>query len=229
MAEAAATSSTPATATTTTTTTTTTTATPQTTQATAIPHKKLDLTITVLAGQAIPLPPGDTTARSFHPYVKVEVHVEDPEERIHGSGHPGSGHPSGHPGSGHGGSGHGDSGSKPDAAVLAETEGRAKEGEYRARTHPSHGRDPEFGGSGSSTSGNGETLAFAGVPGVVEELAFVRFIVKDSEVMKRDDLAAWASVRLDRLRPGYRFVHLLDARGQTTEGVLLVRVSKRLY
>lgn len=59
------------------------------------------------------------------------------------------------------------------------------------------------------------------------ELAFVRFTVRDDDI-GRDDLAAWACVRVDRLREGWRFVHLLDARGVETEGVLLVRVTKRV-
>lgn len=94
---------------------------------------------------------------------------------------------------------------------------REKEGEYKARTKTRKGRDPEF----------GETLGFGKVAGVVPELAFVRFTVRDDDY-GRDDLAAWACVRLDRLREGYRFVHLLDAKGVETEGVLLVKVAKRV-
>ncbi len=50
-------------------------------QATAIEHKTLDLSIEVLAAQDIPLPLGDTRPDSFHPYVKIELHVEKPAER----------------------------------------------------------------------------------------------------------------------------------------------------
>ena len=50
-------------------------------QATAIEHKTLDLSIEVLAAQDIPLPLGDTKPDSFHPYVKIELHVEKPAER----------------------------------------------------------------------------------------------------------------------------------------------------
>ena len=42
------------------------------------------------------------------------------------------------------------------------------------------------------------------------------------------DLAGWACIRLDRLRQGYRFIHLLDAQGKQTEGKLLVKIEKRL-
>ncbi len=156
------------------------------TQAVAIPHKTLDLAITILAARSIPLPHGDGTHRSFRPYVKVDLHVEEPAERRGGR---------------RGG---------------VEGDGLEKEGEYKARTKTYKGCDSDFGG---------ETLEFKGIPGVVEELAFVRLLVKDDELM-RDDLAAWACVRLDRLRKGYRFVHLLDSRGQETEGVILVKVAK---
>ena len=47
----------------------------------AAPHLTLDLSLTIYAGQAIPLPPGDTNDRHFHPYVKVELHVEKASER----------------------------------------------------------------------------------------------------------------------------------------------------
>ena len=41
-----------------------------------------------------------------------------------------------------------------------------------------------------------------------------------------DDLAAWACIRLDRLQSGFRFIHLLDARGMESSGALLVRITK---
>lgn len=40
----------------------------------------LDLKITVLAAQQIPLPIGESSDHGFHPYVKCEVHVDKPEE-----------------------------------------------------------------------------------------------------------------------------------------------------
>ncbi|GAP88433.1 putative phospholipase c [Rosellinia necatrix] len=95
---------------------------------------------------------------------------------------------------------------------------RAKEGEYKAHTHTQKGVHPDF---------KGEVLAFERVAGVVPGLAFVRFLVKDDEI-GHDDLAAWACIRLDRLRPGYRFVHLLNAKGMVSSGVLLVKVEKTL-
>ena len=56
-------------------------------------------------------------------------------------------------------------------------------------------------------------------------LDYCRFKISDDEIWK-DDLAAWACVRLDRLQTGYRFVHLMDALGNPSKGVLLVKVEK---
>ncbi|KAI9815410.1 MAG: hypothetical protein M1832_005480 [Thelocarpon impressellum] len=152
-------------------------------QAEAIAHKTLDLTVEVFAGQDIPLPPGDDSPKGFHPYVKIELHVEKPEER---SGKP------------------------------IEGGGKSKGGEYKRRTKTRKGIEPDF---------KGEALQFVGVPGVVEELSFVRLKIHDDEIGK-DELAAWACIRLDRLRQGYRFVSLLDARGMETAGVVLVKITK---
>ncbi|KAL1631620.1 hypothetical protein SLS54_000382 [Diplodia seriata] len=52
-----------------------------------------------------------------------------------------------------------------------------------------------------------------------------RFKVMDDE-FGRDDLAAWACFRLDRLQTGFRLIHLFDAGGVQSKGVLLVRVTK---
>lgn len=57
--------------------------------------------------------------------------------------------------------------------------------------------------------------------------AFFRFKIKDDEI-GRDPLAAWACIRLDRLREGYRLVHLHDCSGEKTGGVLLVKVEKQI-
>jgi hypothetical protein len=148
----------------------------------------MDLTLQILAAQSLPLPPDEKSPSSFRPYLKVELHVEEPGER-HGTD-----------------------------AVPAE--GKAKEGEYKAKTKSIKGTcDPDF---------KGQELRFERVPGVVPELSFVRFQVLDDE-LGRDDLAAWACVRVDRLREGYRFVHLVDAEGVETEGAVLVKVAMKLY
>ncbi|KAJ4141518.1 hypothetical protein NW768_000731 [Fusarium equiseti] len=150
-----------------------------------IPRKTLHLTITVLAAQNIPLPPGDKSARGFEPYVKVELHVEGPDE-YHGGPIPNDGH--------------------------------EREGEYKARTHTQRGDTVDFAG---------EPLAFPPVPHVVDELSWVRFTVRDDEI-GRDDMAAWACMRVDRLGHGYRFVHLMDCEGRITNGAILIKVDKKL-
>lgn len=223
-------------------------------QGDAISHRTLSLSVAILAAQGLPLPVGDRKADGFRPYVKCELHVEKPEER---SGQP------------------------------IEGGGRSKEGEYKHKTKTSRGIQPDFGG---------ENATFSGVPGVVDELSFVRYVaaslpsiavrdvrhkwgrphvfhmgskwrsgntryrgmhaeicggrgsvdrmhccryqqltdgfrfrfkIQDDEFGK-DDLAAWACVRLDRLKEGYRFVHLLDATGVTSAGLLLVNIQKSL-
>ncbi|OTA61622.1 PLC-like phosphodiesterase [Hypoxylon sp. EC38] len=157
-------------------------------------HQTLDLSITVLAAQSIPLPDDDDKESGFKPYVKVELHTEPPhDEHL--------------------------SVTRTPSNFTSKSSTRAKEGEYKARTKTQRGVNPDF---------KSETLVVAkDVPGVVPELAFVRFLVKDDEI-GRDDLAAWACVRLDRLRSGYRFVHLLDNKGRESGGVILVKVDKKL-
>lgn len=73
-----------------------------------------------------------------------------------------------------------------------------------------------------------ETLQFKTVPDVVEKLTFIRFKIHDEE-WGSDDLAAWACVRLDRLQEGYRVVRLFNDEGLHSNGILLVKVEKRVY
>ncbi|KAK3401223.1 putative phospholipase C [Sordaria brevicollis] len=163
------------------------------TQADAVQHYTMDLTIDVIAAQSLPLPPGDTNIDSFRPYLKVELHVEEPGER-HGTDE-------------------------------LPQDGKEKEGEYKAKTKSlkGYGCNPDW----KAKYGVPVELKFESIPGVVPELSFVRFLVLDDEI-GRDSLAAWACVRLDRLREGYRFVHLLDAKGMESEGVVLVKITKKL-
>ncbi|KAI1458170.1 PLC-like phosphodiesterase [Annulohypoxylon moriforme] len=155
-------------------------------------HQTLELNITVIAAQDIPLPEHDDKESGFKPYVKIELHTEPPhDEHL--------------------------SVTRSNTNTKAST--RAKEGEYKARTKTQRGIHPDF---------KSELLEVAkGVSGVVQELAFVRFLVKDDEI-GRDDLAAWACIRLDRLKSGYRFVHLLDKEGKQSDGVILVKIEKKL-
>lgn len=61
---------------------------------------------------------------------------------------------------------------------------------------------------------------------ITDSLRFIRFKIKDDEI-GRDELAGWTCIRLDRLREGYRLVHLHDCIGEKTGGVLLVNITKR--
>lgn len=81
---------------------------------------------------------------------------------------------------------------------------------------------------GTSCSWGGEKVVFSGVRGVVDKLGFVRFKVHDEE-FGRDDLAAWACIRLDRLQEGYRFLSLFNNHGDRSNGHILIKVTKRLY
>ncbi|KAJ5335180.1 hypothetical protein N7452_007583 [Penicillium brevicompactum] len=89
---------------------------------------------------------------------------------------------------------------------------------YKRCTKSSSGRNPDF---------ECQKLEFPLVTGIVEDLSFLRFKIKDDEI-GRDPLAAWACIRLDRLREGYRLVHLHDCSGEKTGGVLLVKVEKQI-
>lgn len=51
----------------------------------------------------------------------------------------------------------------------------------------------------------------------------------ESEGYAIDSMVAWACIRLDRLRQGYRFLTLLDRKGLATEGIFLVKVEKTVY
>ena len=103
-------------------------------QADAIAHRTLTLSVEIFAAQSIPLPCGDTRPSGFHPYVKCELHVEKPAER---TGEP------------------------------IEKGGKAKEGEYKWRSRTMKGTDVDYGA---------EKVDFKEIPGVVEELSFLRYL-----------------------------------------------------
>lgn len=96
--------------------------------------------------------------------------------------------------------------------------GHEREGEYKIRTatHKSSNIDLKA-----------QKLTFPTLDGLVDELSFLRFTIRDDELGK-DDLAAWACVRLDRLGSGYRFIHLWDCKGRQSDGVVLIKVEKTL-
>ncbi|KAK4175677.1 putative 1-phosphatidylinositol-4,5-bisphosphate phosphodiesterase [Triangularia setosa] len=147
-----------------------------------IPRRTLDLRITVLAGQAIPLPRdrrqlggvGVMGDKKFRPAVKVELHVEKQK---------------------------GGNQDLVKETLVAETD------------------NPDWGYSSRS-------LDFFEVNDVMEGLSFVRFKVEDSSSI-RDNLMAWACIRLDRLQTGYRCIDLLSkTRRKTEHAKLLVKVEK---
>ncbi|KAL9124874.1 MAG: hypothetical protein Q9217_005846 [Psora testacea] len=159
-------------------------------QAHAVVHKTLNLTLTILAAQDIPLPPDVKSAHSFKPYLKVELHVEKPSERT---------------------------------GAPIENDGKSKEEEEGKFKHTiktkSRGTEIDFGG---------EMIEFGDVSGVVEELSFLRFKIQDDEIFGKDPLAAWACIRLDRLKEGWRFVHFRNALGGESQGMLLLGIEKIL-
>ncbi|KAK8045661.1 phospholipase c [Apiospora rasikravindrae] len=148
-------------------------------------HQELDLKITVLAAQDLPLPKEGDNPSGFNPYLKVELHTEPHYSEL---------------------------------LKQREHSGKAKEGEYKAKTKTKKGIHPDF---------KADVLEFKQVMGVNPELAFVRFVVKDDEI-GHDDLAAWACIRLDRLRRGYRFIKLMDKNGMASKGAILVKIEMKL-
>ncbi|GIC86728.1 putative phosphoinositide-specific phospholipase C [Aspergillus udagawae] len=89
---------------------------------------------------------------------------------------------------------------------------------YKRSIKSTTGTNPDFGA---------QMIQFPTLSGVIEELTFVRFKVKDDE-LGRDSLAAWACLKLSRLQQGYRLIHLHDCSGAEAGAVLLVRITKVL-
>ncbi|KAJ4983192.1 1-phosphatidylinositol 4,5-bisphosphate phosphodiesterase 4 [Stagonosporopsis vannaccii] len=192
---------------------------PAATQKHALTRRTLDLTVEFLAAQDIPLPPEEDDPNDFKPYVKVELHVERPEERD-GLPVPGDGR-----------------GTKPEYKKKTRT--------YRT-THPDFGREVV---SFEGVYGVTEELTFVSpiahshrplpsptpiahshCPHSLNQPPTLttpsrRFKVMDDERLS-DDLAAWSCIRLDRLQPGLRVLHLYDSNGLITRGVILVRIGK---
>ncbi|KAF7157542.1 hypothetical protein CNMCM6106_003349 [Aspergillus hiratsukae] len=152
-----------------------------------VKRQQLDLSIEILAGQNLPLPPGDTKASGFRPYVSCYLHVESPDE---------------------------ENGLPPGGDNTTDSEKTS----YKRSIKSATGTNPDFGA---------QVIQFPTLPGVIEELTFVRFKVKDDE-LGRDSLAAWACLKLSRLQQGYRLIHLHDCSGAEAGAVLLVRITKVL-
>lgn len=103
-------------------------------QADAIAHRTLTLSIEILAAQDVPLPLGDTIERGFRPYVKCELHVEEPAERT---------------------------------GAPIEGDGKSKDGRFMWKSRSMKGTEVDLGG---------EKVEFRDLPGVVEELSFLRYV-----------------------------------------------------
>ncbi|KAG2413857.1 hypothetical protein HFD88_003046 [Aspergillus terreus] len=153
----------------------------------AIVRKQLDLSIEVLAGQNIPLPPGDTNEKGFHPYVACHLHVETDGDNAVG-------------------------------APQGDDSTDSEKSSYKRTTKSATGCNPDFGS---------QLIQFPTVSGIVDELTFIRFKVKDDE-FGRDSMAAWACIKLNHLQEGYRLIHLCDCAGSASGGSLLVRITKAL-
>ncbi|EFX01967.1 phospholipase c [Grosmannia clavigera kw1407] len=205
--------------------------------AVAAPVCTIDLYITILAGQHLPLPPSllkrgghrldEVTGivsgharKDFRPYVRAELNVERPDERCPEVA---------------------DCASSSAAAAAATTTAPATstfasiasvfgsaavpELSLRQKTVPARTDQPDWGSRGS-------VMRFRNIAGIVEALSFIVFCVEDDgtrptvSLGRNDALAGWASFRLDQLRTGYRFISLMDGRGNPTDGKLLVLVEK---
>lgn len=160
-----------------------------------VSNSTLNLCITVLAGQHIPLPEGVSNARSLRPLVKCELHVEKKSEERSSSMTEGGGRP------------------RDDGKIKTKVE-----------TAPGKTDHPDFGSEKNE-------IQFLNMPKVVDQLSFVRFKVEDATSrllgISRPSFSSWACIRLDRLMPGYRFIKLMDPKGNPTAGMLLVRIDKK--
>ncbi|KAF3923060.1 hypothetical protein ABW20_dc0105242 [Dactylellina cionopaga] len=132
-------------------------------------EKDLDLKVTILAGQSLPLPKGTDKPKDFQPYVKVIVHTSQT---------------------------------------------------VKQKLKVKHGK-------GQNYRWDKKNMLHFKAPAVIPELTFVKFKVYDDEFGK-DDKAAWACVRLDRLKTGYGYLKLFDMKGKESEGVLLIHVEKTI-
>ncbi|KAK8097113.1 PLC-like phosphodiesterase [Apiospora kogelbergensis] len=89
---------------------------------------------------------------------------------------------------------------------------------YVARTKTEQGVHPDF---------SQEVLSFDDIDGVTPELSFVVFQVMDDRP-GIDPVTAAACLRLDRMKTGYRFIRLRDGQGQASDGIILVKIEKRM-
>lgn len=162
------------------------------TQELATPARKLDLVITVYAGQHIPVDGDDAhsdssrAASALRPLIKADLHVEKRE--------------------------------------ASGKDGQGQEHKYKQRTDARKTDHPSWGPAGSA-------LRFTNISNVVEEFCFLRIRIEDEARygIISAPVLCWACIRLDRLSPGYRFIRLMDMKGNKLDGKLLVKIEKRIY
>ncbi|KAK4192580.1 putative 1-phosphatidylinositol-4,5-bisphosphate phosphodiesterase [Podospora australis] len=114
----------------------------------------------------------------------------------------------------------GDRGFRPAVKVELHVEKPQKSVDYTRETCAAETDNPDWGD-------HAVPLDFFDVQNVVEDLSFVRFKVEDSSSM-RDNLVAWACIRLDRLQPGYRVIDLFHHTRRPSPGQLFVKIEKVL-
>lgn len=169
-------------------------------------YRNLDFSIDIFFAQNLPTPPG-LGRRTFRPCVRSTLHVETLEQ-MNTAAHKTSrtnrflNRLSDHITS----SQHKD--------VPADSE----KAQLKGRTRPYYGTSPEF---------VNERITFRDVCIDERSLCFLRLKVVDDVELGVDELAGWACIRLDRLMLGLRTVRLFDAKGQLSEGFLVVNIGVR--
>lgn len=179
-------------------------------------RKRLYLKIKLLCAQGLPVPARDGKISNIKPYVKIQLHVDT-----------------------HGPPGQGKNQTSSDSTAnlvskysdqdtteqvtVPEADDAQNEQERKLKRESKHGRGP-------NTDFDGELdMVWSDVPDVVDQLSFLRIKVMDDHSFAKDELIAWTCIRLDKLKTGVRFVHLLDVEGEPCEGVLLVVIEKQLH
>ncbi|KAJ9657006.1 hypothetical protein H2198_004606 [Neophaeococcomyces mojaviensis] len=175
-------------------------------------RRRLNLAIHLVAAQNLPLPLEKYPSHASHmkPYVKFILHVDT-----------------------HGPPGQGKRDRSDSTADLNSKYDKAKPSTYSAGEEKDEDdrklkRKSKTGRTNTTDFEAGE-MVWTDIPDVVEQLSFLRIKVMDDKMLGKDELAAWACIRLDRLKTGWRFLHLLDVEGSPSEGVLLVHIDKRVH
>lgn len=220
--------------------------------------RNMNLTLTLLCAQNLPLPSAKSNPRSFRPYIKIILHTESLTlDSSASSSSSASSKPSRNNSPSRASRGASSARQKTSSLLqrasskLSRSRSRGpntrepptakplnerninkqpakqtkRKGTPRPRlkarspTAPHHGPNPDW-------SDTPAVMRFAGIPVDEEALCFVRFKVMDDVELRRDEVAGWACVRLDRLREGYRVMSVFDSRGQAGDGRVLVRIQR---